>query len=148
MKKKLEMIVLSRKMCTFAVGMNTHVLYISIGTNLATAEQVMAWTKRRLAEAFRGEARYSTIVQTEPINFASERPFTNQLAVIKTTVPTPLAKPLLKSIERQLGRNEADTRRGVVRLDLDLLVLDGEVLKPTDWEFPHIREARRELGIE
>lgn len=128
--------------------MNTHVLYISIGTNLATADQVMAWTKRRLAEAFRGKARYSTIVHTEPINFPSERPFTNQLAIIETTVPTPLARPLLKSIERQLGRNEADVKRGVVRLDLDLLMLDGQLLKPEDWEFPHIRDARRELGVE
>ena len=126
--------------------MKKHLLYISIGTNLSTAEQVLLWTKRKLSEAFRGTAYYSTPLKTEPLNLPnSAGQFTNQLAVIETTVPTKLAIPLLKNLERQLGRTEDDAHRGVVRLDLDLLWMDGDLLRPEDWELDHIRRARLEL---
>lgn len=137
--------VISEKSCTFAFEMSTHKLYIGIGTNLSTAEQVLLWTKRKLSEAFRGEARYSTPVKTEPINFPSKEKFTNQLVIIETDVPTAFAKPLLKSIERQLGRTEDDAARGVVRLDLDLLCMDGKIMRPEEWELEHIKHAREEL---
>ncbi|MBR4533129.1 MAG: 2-amino-4-hydroxy-6-hydroxymethyldihydropteridine diphosphokinase [Bacteroidaceae bacterium] len=125
--------------------MSTHKLYIGIGTNLSTAEQVLLWTKRKLSEAFRGEARYSTPVKTDPVNFPSKEKFTNQLVIVETEVPTTFAKPLLKSIERQLGRTEDDAARGVVRLDLDLLWMDGKILRPEEWELPYIKAAREEL---
>ncbi|MBO4801772.1 MAG: 2-amino-4-hydroxy-6-hydroxymethyldihydropteridine diphosphokinase [Bacteroidaceae bacterium] len=125
--------------------MKTHLLYISIGTNLSTAEQVLLWTKRKLSEAFRGTAYYSTAVKTDPINFTNPEKFTNQLVAINTTVPTKLAIPLLKNLERQLGRTEDDANRGVVRLDLDLLWMDGKILQPEDWERDYIVQARKEL---
>lgn len=71
--------------------------------------------------------------------------FTNQLAVIETTVPLIVARSLLKSIERQLGRNDEDVNRGIVKLDLDLLCADGQVLRPHDWERDYYRSAREEL---
>jgi 2-amino-4-hydroxy-6-hydroxymethyldihydropteridine diphosphokinase len=135
----------SKKSCTFAVEMSTHKLYIGIGTNLSTAEQVLLWTKRKLSEAFRGQALYSTPVKTDPVNFPSKEKFTNQLVIIETDVPTAFAKPLLKSIERQLGRTEEDATRGVVRLDLDLLWMDGKLLRPEEWERDYIKQAREEL---
>lgn len=125
--------------------MSTHKLYISIGTNLSTAEQVLLWTKRKLSEAFRGEARYSTPVKTDPINFPSKEKFTNQLVIIETDVPTAFAKPLLKSIERQLGRTDEDAARGVVRLDLDLLCMNGQILRPEEWELDYVKQACEEL---
>jgi 2-amino-4-hydroxy-6-hydroxymethyldihydropteridine diphosphokinase len=125
--------------------MKQHLLYISIGTNLPTADQVLLWTKRKLSEAFRGEAFYSTPVKTEPVNFQSNEPFTNQVVAIITTVPTKLAVPLLKNLERQLGRTEEDVRRGVVRLDLDLMWMDGELLRPEQWEMEYVQQALEEL---
>jgi len=137
--------VIPKKSCTFALEMSTHKLYIGIGTNLSTAEQVLLWTKRKLSEAFRGTARYSTPVKTDPINFPSREKFTNQLVIIETEVPTAFAKPLLKSIERQLGRTDDDASRGVVRLDLDLLWMDERVIRPEEWERDYVKQAREEL---
>ncbi|MBQ7496094.1 MAG: 2-amino-4-hydroxy-6-hydroxymethyldihydropteridine diphosphokinase [Bacteroidaceae bacterium] len=125
--------------------MKKHLLYISIGTNLPTAEQVLLWTKRKLSEAFRGNAYFSTPMKTEPINFPSSDPFTNQVVAIETTVPTKLANPLLKNLERQLGRTEEDVRRGIVRLDLDLMWMDGELLRPEQWELDYIKQGLEEL---
>lgn len=125
--------------------MKKHLLYICVGTNLSTADQVLLWVKRKLAEAFRGESYFSTPVKTEPINFPSSDPFTNQIVAVETTVPTKLAIPLLKNLERQLGRTEADVRRGIVRLDLDLLWMDGELLRPEQWELDFVKQGLEEL---
>ena len=141
----LKFIVVSKKVCTFALEMIKHKLYISIGTNLSTADQVLLWTKRKLAISFRGEAVYSTAVQTEPINFPDSAPFTNQLVELTTTLTTKMARPLLKQMERELGRTDEDKQRGVVRLDLDILWQDGEVLKPEDWERDWVKAAVAEL---
>lgn len=126
--------------------MEKHTLYISIGTNLPTAEQVLNWTKRKLSEAFRGEALYSTAVKTDPIKMPKSPQFTNQVVRIVTTVPKAFAKPLLKSIERQLGRTDEDKSRQVVRVDLDILCSDGEIIKPEDWERDYIKAAVEEIG--
>ena len=111
------------------------------------AEKVLLWTQRKLTEAFRGQARYSTPVQTEPVDFPFPCMFTNQLAIVETSVPLIVARPLLKSLERQLGRTDEDVSRGVVKLDLDLLCADGQVLRPEDWERDYFRSARQELGV-
>lgn len=134
-----------RNMLYLCNDMKKHLLYICIGTNLSTAEQVLLWTKRKLSEAFRGEAYYSTPVKTAPMNFPNSDPFTNQVVAIETTVPTKLAIPLLKNLERQLGRTEEDVRRGVVRLDLDLMWIDGELLRPEQWALDYIQQALQEL---
>jgi 2-amino-4-hydroxy-6-hydroxymethyldihydropteridine diphosphokinase len=139
------LIVISEICCTFVFEMKKHLLYISIGTNLSTADQVLLWAKRKLSEAFRGEAFYSTPVKTEPVNFQSSEKFTNQVVAILTTVPTKLAIPLLKNLERQLGRTEEDVRRGVVRLDLDLMWMDGDLLRPEQWEMDYVKQALEEL---
>ena len=72
--------------------------------------------------------------------------FTNQLAVIETTVPPTLVRSLLKGIERELGRKPEDVQEGIVKIDLDLLCMDGQVLKPEDWQRDYVQAALAELG--
>ena len=125
--------------------MSKHTIYIGIGTNLDDAGIVLSWTKRKLAVAFRGEQRFSTPQKTVPVKFPSTRMFTNQLVRIETAVPPIFIRPLLKNLERQFGRKPEDKAKGLVKLDLDLLCLDGQVLKADDWERDYIIAARSEL---
>ena len=125
--------------------MSKHIIYIGIGTNLNDASIALSWAKRKLAVAFRGEQRFSTPQKTLPVNFPSSRMFTNQLVRIETAVPSIFIRPLLKNLERQFGRKPEDKAKGLVKLDLDLLCLDGQVLKVDDWERDYIIAARSEL---
>lgn len=126
--------------------MKKHKIYIGIGSNLERGDLALIWAQRKLAIAFRGTQRFSTPQQTQPIDFPSANFFTNQVALIETSLPPIIIRPLLKSIERQYGRKPEDKEKGIVKLDLDLLCLDDEVLKSEDWERPYIKEAIKELS--
>ena len=51
-----------------------------------------------------------------------------------------------QGLEFQFGRLPEDKARGLVRLDLDLLCLDGQVLKVKDWKRADVLAARSELS--
>lgn len=125
--------------------MNKHRIYIGLGTNAEYASLLLQSARRKLSIAFRGEQHFSEEVQTMPIDFTKGRMFTNQLAVIETSVPPTLFRSLLKGIERELGRKPEDVQEGIVKIDLDLLCLDGKVLKPEDWKRDYIQTALAEL---
>ena len=125
--------------------MSKHTIYISLGTNAEYGALLLQSARRKLGIAFRGEQRFSELVQTAPIGVASKRMFTNQLAVIETAVPPTLIRSLLKGIERELGRKPEDVQEGIVKIDLDLLCLDGQVLKSEDWQRDYIQAALAEL---
>ncbi len=125
--------------------MSKHTIYIGIGTNVECASLLLQSVRRKLSIAFRGEQRFSQLVQTEPIDIQSSRTFTNQVALIETTVPPTLIRSLLKGIERELGRKPEDVQEGIVKIDLDLLSLDGKILKPEDWERDYVKAAVAEL---
>ncbi|MBP5769990.1 MAG: 2-amino-4-hydroxy-6-hydroxymethyldihydropteridine diphosphokinase [Bacteroidaceae bacterium] len=123
-----------------------HTFYIGIGTNLSAAGMILRWTHRQLENTFQGKARYSRPLQTRPIDFPNPATFTNQLVVFETPTPREQVETLLKDIERLAGRTTTDKGRGIVRLDLDLLMADGEVIRPKDWQRPYIRQAFEELN--
>lgn len=127
------------------MNMSTHRIYIGIGTNQKEADRVLARTRQKLLKALGDKALFSTPVQTEPIDFPTPALFTNQLAVFETTVPEEEIHIILKRIERQTGRRTGDKARGVVKLDLDLLRIDDEVVRPTDWERSYIQQAVMEI---
>ena len=51
----------------------------------------------------------------------------------------------LKAIEREAGRLPEDKPREIVRLDIDLLMCDGRVLKSSDMERAYVRQGLKEL---
>ena len=125
--------------------MEKHIIYIGIGTNLEDGETVLQWAKRHLIQSFGGQQRYSTPQRTEPVDFPGSQMFTNQVALIETSVSPTLIRSLLKDLECQFGRTPEDKAKGLVRIDLDLLCLDGQVLKVKDWNRADVVAACAEL---
>ena len=126
--------------------MSTHTIFIGIGTNAEYGSLMLQSARRKLGIAFRGEQRFSEPVQTQPVDFPGSRLFLNQVAVIETTVPPTLMRSLLKGIERELGRKPEEVQEGIVKIDLDLLSVDGQVLKAEDWKRDYVQAALAELG--
>ncbi len=52
-----------------------------------------------------------------------------------------------EKIERDHGRTPEDKSRGIVKIDIDLLCYDGELLKPEDWQRGYVREGVAELAF-
>ena len=52
----------------------------------------------------------------------------------------------LKAIEKRLGRMLEDKKKGIVKIDIDLLTYDGEVLKVNDWKREYVCQGVMELS--
>lgn len=125
--------------------MQTHQMIIGMGSNIPTAAELLKTAVSRLREMAVGEVVLSTPEETEPIDFEGTSWFINQVALIPTLLEPAEVKAHLKRIERQAGRTKAQTRQGIVRLDLDLLWVDGCVLRPEDWQRPYIQRGVAEI---
>ena len=61
---------------------------------------MLLWARQRLTEVLGREQRYSTVLRTEPVNFPSPQPFTNQVAQVATDLSAEEIRRQLKSLER------------------------------------------------
>ena len=84
-------------------------------------------------------------METEAIGGGVLSPFSNQVAKLETDYPLEQLRPLLKNIEAENGRSPEDKAKGVVKLDIDILVYDHEILKPADLERGYVQEGIKSL---
>lgn len=83
--------------------------------------------------------RFSESVYTEPIGLAGSGPFLNQVAFVSTDAPLEEVRQALKTMEKQLGRRPESKEMGQIPIDIDLLLWNGEILKPADWEKDYVQ---------
>ena len=83
--------------------------------------------------------RFGEEMDTEAIGSGFLSPFSNQLARFTTLLSVEEVRSILKSIEKENGRLPEDKAQGIVKLDIDLLTYDEQILKPKDLEKDFIR---------
>jgi 2-amino-4-hydroxy-6-hydroxymethyldihydropteridine diphosphokinase len=103
---------------------------LSIGPN-ADRETNLALCHRLLEESFE-EINYSGTSVTSPYGVHYKNDFLNQLAIAYTHKNKKEMYLLLKSIENEMGREKADKEKGVVKIDIDLVIWNNNILKPTE----------------
>ena len=103
---------------------------LSIGTNV-DRERNMELCHRLLEKLFPAIA-YSKTSITAPYGNLYKSDFLNQLAFAYTYKEKDEVISLLKSLEKEMGRTQADKENGIVKIDLDLVVWNEEVVKPED----------------
>mgnify|MGYP002863914830 CR=1 FL=1 len=126
--------------------MDTHTYYIGMGSNVAGASALLACARFWMCRLLGRDIRFSAPVNTEPVDFPWPALFTNQVAMVVCAKEPAALGALLKRIERLLGRLPQHKRQGVMRIDLDILCADGQVLRQADWNRPDVVEAVRSLG--
>ena len=117
---------------------------ISLGSNEQRHEN-LEWARRRLKEMF-PDIDFSTEQDTEPMAVSRPVPFANQMARFHSDMPCQQVAACLKAVEREAGRKPDDVRSEIVRLDVDLLMCDGEVCKPQDMERGYVQSGLKELN--
>ena len=70
---------------------------------------------------------------------ASPTMYLNQLVEATTALTADELTQALKDIEQQMGRTQEDRRRGIVRIDLDLLLYGEQRYHLRDWERPYVK---------
>lgn len=120
-----------------------NICFIALGSN-RESPHYMEEAQRILTKEF-PDIRFSRILKTRPINFCAPDFFFNQTAVFHTDQTEEKIVSLLKGIERDMGRLPEDKSRGIVRIDLDLLIFNHKIRKPDDLSRCYVKEGMKEL---
>ena len=123
--------------------MNLHTCLLCLGSNLDGAIRLSA--ARSVLRSHFPDIRFSEELVTEAIGSGFLSPFHNQVAHLETPQDAESIRTLLKSIEQAQGRLPEDKAQGIVKLDIDLLMIDDQVLKPKDMEREFVKQGMEEL---
>ena len=121
--------------------MNT--VIVGIGSNIDAEKNVNA-AKRMLREKLNvlGESKF---VRTKPIGSRQQQDFLNGSLLVKTRLGLKQLKTVLKGVEIALGRDAGEDRYGPRKMDLDILVWNGEIIDSDIYEREFLRRAVIEL---
>lgn len=110
--------------------MHTHHYIVCLGSNYDRAVHMEA-ARKALYTHF-ADVRFSTELETEAIGGKWLSPFSNQVGRFTSRLQKEEVRNILKQIEKENGRTPEDKERGIVKIDIDLLMADSENIKPDD----------------
>ena len=122
----------------------SHTYIIALGSN--TCAQKNLELARHVLNNFFPNNYYTPEEITEAIGCKiNQSSFINQMAQFTSQKSPEDIKKLFKQLEVQAGRTEEDKKQEIIKLDIDILMVDTTVLKPLDWERPYIQQGFKYL---
>jgi len=119
-----------------------HRAYLALGTNLGNRLANLGRAIGLLGEFTRIES-VSPIYETDPVGFAEQPLFLNQVVIVSTDLSPRELLRLAKDIEARMGREILPFRNGPRTIDVDILFFDDEELSEEDLTIPHPRLFER-----
>jgi 2-amino-4-hydroxy-6-hydroxymethyldihydropteridine diphosphokinase len=131
--------------------MTAQTAYIGLGSNLASAAGDPYATLNAAINRLRALGKLvaqSSFYKTEPVGYKQQPPFVNAVAAVETEMqPFELLERLL-AIERDFGRDRAQTpSKGPRTLDLDLLMVGDLKLNSPKLTLPHPALSERRFVL-
>lgn len=121
--------------------MKPHSCLLCLGSNIDRHVHMEA-ARKALVLNF-PNIRFGREMTTEAIGSKFLSPFSNQIAQLNTSLSAEEVRTILKQIEKENGRLPEDKGKGIVKLDIDLLMVDDTILKPED-----LKKEFVQLGIQ
>ena len=109
--------------------------YLCLGSNLGDRDLYLSEARQEIARTF-GSVRFSSIYETEPVEFLDQPWFLNQVAEVRTDLPPETLLEWAQSLEERMGRVR-DISKGPRTLDVDILLYDDLVLLEKRLTLPH-----------
>lgn len=116
-----------------------HTSYIGIGSNVADAEAMILQACRKLQD------EGCEILRTSGIYEVSS-PYSNLVARAKSDCTYEKLNAMAKQIEADMGRTREMKPLGIVPIDIDVVVFDGKVTRPHDYEAEYFAKGYREIS--
>jgi 7,8-dihydro-6-hydroxymethylpterin-pyrophosphokinase (HPPK) len=120
-----------------------HYILLALGSN-TLAQHNIELAKAYLTAAF-PKIQFSRLLVTPAIGIVSP-PFINCLAQTYCCEQMADVLATLKNIETAMGSMPEKRRKGIVKIDIDLLQFDETRHKADDWERDYIQLLLKELG--
>lgn len=111
---------------------------ISIGSNINKEKNLTVC--QQLLNASFDCIQYSDISITVPYGNNYQDNFINQLAMILTNDEKNVVSNILKSIEKKIGRVPEDKNLGIVKIDVDIIIWNNNVIKPEDITRSYVKD--------
>lgn len=108
-----------------------HLVYLSLGANCGTREQVLEDVLRILSSEFRN-LTHSGLYET-PDYHGGPRCYVNAVVKAYTSLSPQSLECRAKELELRFGRTPEARLAGDVPLDIDLVVYDNTIVKPRDF---------------
>ena len=119
---------------------------VGIGSNTVDAKARVEECCRNLSK-ISSEAKFSSIYETEAVGSLPQPNYHNCVGVLRTSQPFEELKQKFKEMERKAGRLPEHKAEGKVIIDIDVVVWNSEIIRPTDLARSYMTIGMEELGI-
>lgn len=120
----------------------THEAIISLGSN--TEKKILELAAILLAERFQLTSQ-SEIIESNAIGEHYQSPFYNQAIKLLSGYERDETIQIFKETEIKLGRTPQSKSKGIVPLDIDLIIWEGVVYKDDYYRFDFVRKCVDEI---
>ena len=119
--------------------MNSHKVYLGLGSNLGDCRKNLERAIRLIGDRVGQVTRQSSFIETEPWGFESPHKFMNAVILCETTRSPREVLLLTQQIERDMGRMKKSVSGGYAdrAIDIDILRYDDVTIDEPDLKIPH-----------
>ena len=111
--------------------------FLGLGSNLGNREKNLKEARTGIEESIGKIIICSSVYQTEPWGFESDKKFLNMVVCVETDLsPSGLLGRILM-IESQLGRIRCKDKYSSRNIDIDILFYNNEIVDEADLKIPH-----------
>lgn len=114
------------------------IYFLGLGSNLGRRSANLARARRRLERAGVAILRVSSVYETEPVDYAGQAWFLNQVVEVRSGLEPAALLRLAKSIEAEMGRVPT-VAKGPRTIDIDILLAEDMVVDAPELAVPHPR---------
>ena len=128
-------------------NLNTHTVYLSLGTNLGDKETNLRMAVEEIAKRVGEVTSLSALHTTEPWGFESENSFLNAVCCVSTDLTPMELLHVTQEIERSLGRIKKSVN-GIYSdriIDIDILLYDDWHIDTPELTIPHPLMCERDF---
>ena len=118
-------------------------VYLGIGGNLGDRVSTLSNSLTAIQERIGTIERHSSLYETPPWGYTQQPEFLNAAVALKTNLPALEILGIAKELEHAAGRATNDPRWHERPLDIDILIVEGEVINSEELTVPHIYMATR-----
>lgn len=130
------------------MSMEERAVVVGLGANLGEARETVmsAFDEIAAIEGVR-ELRRSRLYRTSPVGGPPQADYVNAAVLVRTKLPAKELLARLQEIELAHGRTRGKERDLPRTLDLDILFIEGEVIREPNLEVPHPRLTERAFAL-
>lgn len=118
---------------------------IGIGSNLPDSENIVLRCCRKIREIV-GTVEFSSCYETVPVSAIPQPNYHNCVGVFETDKSYEETRSMFKQMETDAGRVKSDKQRGVVVLDIDIVIWNDNVVSPRDYLQDYVQIGLRQLS--